>query len=240
MTNPSDFFAELASQQKALEAELKQLKKENERLERENELYRKSHLEHLHLDPSQSVYHQMRATQPMGKLIAEHRELEERAQANGYRSLRFLVYGSEKTIRFAHIPNWLRTPPTHWLSTDHYEKETVWAGSKRVERNRFIKGVTGPKAQKQLEKLWPIINDLLSDPANDAEDVNQLRALYLSLSYEQFANELYQIKANEAGLKSVEVEVETVETDLTIDEQTALLARLQPNPQQNYVPIHDD
>ena len=230
-----------ASKNETLQQENAQLKAELEKLRKEVEHRRTAMEEHLGLDPQLSPYHQMRSCQPIGKALAHYKELEEVARANGYKSLATQAFGASKAVRYENVPSWLRTPPTHWISTDHYEKELVWVGSKRVERNRHVKGVTGPKAQKQLEKLWPVINGLLNDPNIDTEDINQLRTLYLSLSYEEFANELYKIRANEEGLQSIEVEAEPQPAvELTLEEQTALLARLQPDPNANYVPIHDD
>ena len=196
----NDYNALSASELQALAAsKTKELEAKLEKLEKENAQFRTGYAK-LGIDPTWSPYHQSRKAEAVGKAAAELTELNEKAQEQGFKSLRTLVYGASKASTPAqlNVPIEWKLAPVHWTRGAGLEKRYHFRNGLRREYMLRVTAVTTVQAQRKLEALWPMV-EALDWESLSKDQLNSLDQHFCEGTYEDFASAIHKELALKLG-----------------------------------------
>ena len=129
------------------------------------------------------------------KKLTELEEAERAVAKQGYKSLKSALYGLSKQVNYNNVPEDLTIAPEHWVREKEWKRVAVGLRTKTVT----VPAVTALQAQDKLNKLLPLLNQVLED--RTTEFINEVRSEFFDPknSFEHFSECVLDCLAREVG-----------------------------------------
>ena len=170
------------------------------------------------------------ASKAVAKAVRRLLSLEQEAQRLGYKSTALALKALSQVKPAVELPEDFRYYPAHWVREAGVERVEAWKNGRRVDRNYKVTAVTPLQAQGRLDRLAPVLAEVLKEVEsrdNRAELLAEVVDAFNTRSYEGFVEQCFDFLRGETPCDDENEVEEVVEAaDDKLEQQLEELRRL--------------